>query len=46
MGAEGAEGLNSGRYAYIYCWMVRTPWELGWSEKPKSWKSKNGQADY
>ena len=19
---------------------------LGWSEKPKSWKSKNGQADY
>ena len=23
-------------------------WDLavGWSEKPKSWKSKNGQADY
>ena len=20
--------------------------KLGWSEKPKSWKSKNGQADY
>ena len=25
---------------------VKVHYELGWSEKPKSWKSKNVQADY
>ena len=30
-------------------WALRAckgDYPIGWSEKPKSWKSKNGQADY
>ena len=36
------------QYKYIYIGLRyrNHPYPLGWSEKPKSWKSKNGQADY
>ena len=35
---------NKGCYENVF--LVKRPSIIGWSEKPKSLKSKNGQADY